>query len=42
VRERHVLAFTADGSGIAHVGTDPAGRADAIERVPAHFAARLR
>jgi dienelactone hydrolase len=28
------LAFTADGSGRAHSGTNPAARADAIRRVP--------
>lgn len=28
------LAFTADGSGRAHIGTDPAARADALKRVP--------
>jgi dienelactone hydrolase len=28
------LAFTADGSGRAHVGADPAARADALRRVP--------
>jgi dienelactone hydrolase len=34
VRALTGLAFTADGSGNAHVGTDPAARADAIKRVP--------
>lgn len=29
------LAFTADGSGRAHAGTDPVARADALKRVPA-------
>jgi dienelactone hydrolase len=29
------LAFTAAGTGEAHAGTDPAGRADALQRVPA-------
>ncbi len=33
VRERRGLAFTADGSGRAMVGTDPAAREDAIRRV---------
>ena len=28
------LAFSADGSGRAHIGTNPAARADAIKRVP--------
>src|ERR1700737_4037948 len=28
------LAFSADGSGRAHLGTNPAARADAIRRVP--------
>jgi len=28
------LAYSADGSGHAHVGTNPAGRADALKRVP--------
>jgi len=34
VRELTGLAFTADGSGHAHVGTDAAARADALKRVP--------
>jgi dienelactone hydrolase len=34
IRQRKGLAFTADGSGIAHHGTDEAARADAIKRVP--------
>jgi dienelactone hydrolase len=34
VRELTGLAFTADGSGRAHVGTNAAARADAIKRVP--------
>lgn len=34
-RTRTGLAFTADGSGTAHVGTDPEARADALVRVPA-------
>jgi dienelactone hydrolase len=33
LRERTGLAFTADGSGKAHVGTDPAAREDSIRRV---------
>jgi dienelactone hydrolase len=33
IRQRTGLAFTADGSGNAHIGTDPAARADAIRRV---------
>jgi dienelactone hydrolase len=37
-RTRRGLAFTADGSGTARVGTDPAGRADALARVPAYLA----
>lgn len=32
-RERSGLAYTADGSGRAMVGTDPAARADAIRRI---------
>ncbi len=38
VRRHKGLAYTADGSGIAHSGTDPAARADAILRVPAFLA----
>jgi dienelactone hydrolase len=34
VRELTGLAFTADGSGRAHIGTNAAARADAIKRVP--------
>ena len=34
VRELTGLTFTADGSGKAHVGTNPAARADAFKRVP--------
>jgi dienelactone hydrolase len=34
VRERTGLAYTADGSGKAHLGTNNAARADAIKRVP--------
>jgi dienelactone hydrolase len=33
LRERTGLAFTADGSGKAHVGTDPTARQDSIRRV---------
>jgi dienelactone hydrolase len=32
------LALTSDGSGHAHVGTDPGARRDALERVPAWLA----
>jgi dienelactone hydrolase len=32
------LAYTGNGSGAAHSGTDPAARADAIQRVPAFLA----
>jgi len=28
------LAYSADGSGRVHVGTNPAARADALKRVP--------
>ena len=34
VRRHDGLAFTVDGSGRAHAGTDPAARADALRRVP--------
>jgi dienelactone hydrolase len=34
VRLRGGLAYTADGSGKAHLGTNEAARADAIKRVP--------
>ncbi len=34
MRVLHGLAFSADGSGRAHSGTNPAARADAIKRVP--------
>ncbi|MGQ3353304.1 MAG: dienelactone hydrolase family protein [Phreatobacter sp.] len=40
IRERRGLAFTADGSGRAMVGTDPAARADAIRRVDTLLAGR--
>jgi dienelactone hydrolase len=39
VRTLTGLAFSARGSGVAHVGTDPAARADALRRVPAFLAA---
>jgi len=32
------LAYTGNGTGTAHTGTDPAARADALERVPAFLA----
>jgi dienelactone hydrolase len=32
------LAFTANGDGVAHTGTNPEARADAIKRVPAFLA----
>lgn len=38
VRERRGLAYTVEGNGVAHVGTDPAARADALQRVPAFLA----
>lgn len=38
VHETDDLAFTADGGGSAHTGTDPAARADVLERVPAFLA----
>ena len=31
-------AFSADGSGVVHQGSDPAARADALRRVPAFIA----
>jgi dienelactone hydrolase len=37
-RTRRGLAFTGDGSGEAQVGTDPAARGDALQRVPAFLA----
>lgn len=42
VRLRTGLAFSARGDGTAHVGTDPAARADALARVPAWLDAQLR
>ena len=38
VRELRGLAYTAKGNGVAHAGSDPAARADALVRVPAFFA----
>ena len=32
------LAYTAEGGGSAHTGTDPGARADALRRVPAFLA----
>lgn len=37
IRERHGLAFTANHNGLAHVGTNPAAREDALQRVPAYL-----
>ncbi len=34
LQERSGLAFTPDGSGRAHVGSDPEARTDALKRVP--------
>jgi hypothetical protein len=34
VRVLSGLAYSADGSGRAHVGTNTAARADALKRVP--------
>jgi dienelactone hydrolase len=34
LREITGLAFSADGSGKAHIGTNPAARSDALKRVP--------
>jgi len=42
VRLRTGLAFTVRGDGTAHVGTDPAARADALARVPSWLAERVR
>jgi dienelactone hydrolase len=42
VRLRTGLAFSVRGDGTAHVGTDPAARADALRRVPAFLEAALR
>ena len=39
VRELRGLAYTAKGNGVAHAGTDPAARADALARVPAFIEA---
>jgi dienelactone hydrolase len=38
VRELTGLAYTADGSGRAHIGTNAAARLDALKRVPAWLA----
>ena len=38
VRTHKGLAYTGDGRGVAHTGTDPAARADALLRVPAFLA----
>jgi dienelactone hydrolase len=38
LRVRTGLAFSVDGSGRGHSGTDPAARADALRRVPAWLA----
>jgi dienelactone hydrolase len=38
VRERRGLAYTVGENGAAHVGTDPAARADVLQRVPAFLA----
>jgi len=37
MRTRQGLASTANGDGVAHVGTDPAGREDVLRRVPAYI-----
>ncbi len=42
VRVRRGLAFTANGSGIAHLGTDPKARAAAIAEVTAILAAAFK
>lgn len=42
VRLRSGLAFTTRGDGTAHVGTDPAARADALRRVPEFLRAALK
>ena len=39
IRVLRGLATTASGDGTAHAGTDPAGRADVLQRVPAFIAA---
>jgi dienelactone hydrolase len=38
LRSHSDLAYTADGEGRAHTGTDPAARQDALRRVPAFLA----
>jgi len=35
IHEIEALAFTANGNGRAHTGTNPAARQDALRRVPA-------
>lgn len=42
IHERRGLAFSGNGTGVAHLGTDPAARADVVERVPAFFAVHRR
>jgi dienelactone hydrolase len=42
VRLRTGLAFSVRGDGTAHIGTDPAARADAMRRVPEFLGALLR
>jgi dienelactone hydrolase len=42
VRLRTGLAFSVRGDGTAHVGTDPAARADALRRVPEFLDALLK
>jgi hypothetical protein len=37
VQVRTDQAFSQDGSGRVHSGTNPAARADALKRVPAWF-----
>lgn len=41
LRERRGLAFTVSQAGTATLGTDPAGRADVLQRVPTFLAATL-
>ncbi|MCC7429135.1 MAG: dienelactone hydrolase family protein [Alphaproteobacteria bacterium] len=41
LRERAGLGFSVNGRGTAHVGTDPAARADALARVPAFLREQL-
>jgi dienelactone hydrolase len=42
VHEVHGLAFTANGTGVAHAGFDAAAAAGALQEVPAFLAAELR